>query len=124
AERAPEPPSWDKPGHIAEIPAASYDCWSVVELAAGRPRRVSLELLARGRELAGKLGGENVALLIGHDLRDAVTELGRHGAEIVYVADDPALAEYHPELWAAVVRQILVEQRPRVLLIPATAQGR
>jgi len=124
AERAPEPPSWEKPDHIAEIPGASYDCWSVVELAGGRPRRVSLELLARGRQLAGKLGGQNIALVIGHGLEEAVGVLGRHGAEIVYVADDPALAEYHPELWAAVVRQLLAEQSPRVLLIPATAQGR
>ncbi len=124
AERAPEPPSWEKPGHIAEIPGAPYDCWSVVELASGRPRRVSLELLARGRELAGKLGGRNVALLIGHNLAEAIAELARHGAEVVYAVDDEALATYHPELWAAVVTQVLEEHTPRVLLIPATARGR
>jgi electron transfer flavoprotein alpha subunit len=124
AERAPEPPNWEKPGHIAEKPGAFYDCWSVVELTDGRPRRVSLELLARGRELAGKLGGKNIALLIGHGVREAVGELARHGAEVVYAADDAKLAEYHPELWAAVVRQVLAEQSPRVLLIPATARGR
>lgn len=124
AERAPEPPSWEKPGHIAEIPGAFYDCWSVVELVDGRPRRVSLELLARGRELAGKLGGQNVALLIGHGLDDAIRELGRYGAEVVYAADDPALAEYHPELWSAVLHDVLARQSPHVLLVPATAQGR
>ena len=124
AERAPDRPSWEKPAHIAEEPGASYDCWSVVELAGGRPRRVSLELLARGRELAGKLGGKNIALLIGHDVQAVVGELARHGAEVVYAADDARLAEYHPELWAAVVRQVLSEQSPRALLIPATAQGR
>ena len=124
AERSPEPPSWEKPGHIAEIPGASYDCWSVVELVDGRPRRVSLELLARGRELAGKLGGQNVALVIGHGLDDAIRELGRHGAEVVYTADGPTLAEYHPELWSAVLRDVLAQQSPHVLLIPATTQGR
>lgn len=124
AERSPEPPSWEKPGHIAEIPGASYDCWSVVELVDGRPRRVSLELLARGRELAGKLGGQNVALVIGHGLDDAIRELGRHGAEVVYTADDPTLAEYHPELWSAVLHDVLAQQSPHVLLIPATMQGR
>ncbi len=124
AERAPEPPSWEKPGHIAEKPGAFYDCWSVVELAGGRPRRVSLELLARGRELAGKLGGKNIALLIGYGMQEAVEEVARHGAEVVYTADDAKLTEYHPELWAAVVCQVLAEQNPRVLLIPATTQGR
>jgi electron transfer flavoprotein alpha subunit len=124
AERAPEPPSWEKPGHIAEIPGAFYDCWSVVELADGRPRRISLELLARGRELAGKLGGQNIALVIGHGLDEAIRELGRHGAEVIYAADDPALAEYHPELWSEVLRDVVAEQSPHVLLIPATTQGR
>ena len=124
AERAPAPPSWEKPGHIAERPAASYDSWSVVELIDGRPRRISLELLARGRELAGKMGGKNVALVIGHALADAIAELGRHGAEIVYAVDDPALAGYHPELWTRVVKRVLAEHLPRVCLIPATPQGR
>jgi electron transfer flavoprotein alpha subunit len=124
AERAPEPPSWEKPGHIAEEQGASYDCWSVVELADGRPRRVSLELLARGRELAGKLGGQNVALVIGAGLDSAIRELGRYGAELIYAVDDRSFAEYHPELWAGLVREVLAEHRPRVLLIPATTQGR
>ena len=124
AERAPEAPTWDKPGHIAEQPGASYDCWSIVELAHGRPRRVSLELLARARELAGKLGGQNVALVIGHGLDNAVAELGRHGAEVVYTVDDERFGDYHPELWAAAVAQVLREHHPRAVLIPATAQGR
>ena len=124
AERAPEPPSWEKPGTIAEQPGASYDCWSVCELVEGRLRRVSLELIARSRELAGKLGGRAVALLVGHDLDEPAREAAQHGAEAVYLADDPALAEYHPELWVTVLRQVLVEHSPHVVLIPATGRGR
>jgi electron transfer flavoprotein alpha/beta subunit len=124
AQRAPEAPSWEKPAHIAEEPAASYDCWSVCELIDGRPRRVSLELIARSRELAGKLGGRAVALLIGHELDEPAREAAQHGAEVLYLADDPALAEYHPELWTAVLRRVLVEHLPRVMLVPATGRGR
>ena len=54
-------------------------CWSVVETIEGRPARVSLELVAKGRELAGKLGGKNVALLLGHGLDDAAEEVARRG---------------------------------------------
>src|SRR5262245_52392775 len=123
-ERAPEAPSWEKPSTIAEQPGASYDCWSVCELVEGRLRRVSLELIARSRELAGKLGGRAVALLVGHDLDEPAREAAQHGAEAVYLADDPALAEYHPELWVTVLRQVLVEHSPHVVLIPATGRGR
>ena len=124
ADRAPEESSWDKPEHIADEPGASYDCWTVCELVDGRHRRVSLELIARSRNLAGKLGGRAVALLIGHDLDGAMQEAARHGAEVVYTVDDPALADYHPELWAEVLRRVLAEHLPRVVLVPATGRGR
>jgi len=124
AERAPEDPAWDKPDDIADEPAQHYDCWSVSELVDGRHRRVSLELIGRSRDLAGKLGGRAVALLIGHELDAAAREAAAHGAEVVYTVDDPALAEYHPELWTEVLRRVLVEQLPRAVLIPATGRGR
>jgi len=124
AERAPEKSSWEKPGHIADEPGASYDCWSVCELVDGRHRRVSLELIARSRNLAGKLGGRAVALLIGHDLDAATKEAAAHGAEVVHTVDDPVLAEYHPELWTEVMRRVLAEHLPRAVLVPATGRGR
>ena len=123
-ERAPEAPTWEKPGHIADEPGASYDCWCVCELVENRHRRVSLELIARSRDLAGKLGGKAIALLIGHELDDPAQEAALHGAEVVYLADDPALADYHPEPWAQILRQVLDEHMPRVVLIPATGRGR
>ena len=81
AERPVTPSAWEKPERLGEKPGESYDCWSVVELVDGRPARVSLELLAKGRELAGKLGGSNVALVLGHGLEEAAAEAARHGAE-------------------------------------------
>ena len=81
--------AWEKPPRLGEQPGASYDCWTLVELVAGRPARVSLELLAKGRELSGKLGGQNVAVIVGHELDGAVREAIKHGAERVYtVAED------------------------------------
>jgi electron transfer flavoprotein alpha subunit len=121
-ERRPEPSDWEKPPHAAEAPGASYDCWTMIELAEGRPRRVSLELLARGRNLAGKLGGRNVALVFG--TMEVAEEIGRFGAELVYVVDDPGVADYHPRKWATALRQVLERERPHVLLVPATGRGR
>jgi electron transfer flavoprotein alpha subunit len=124
AERPAPASSWQKPGNIAEQPAASYDCWTLVELAAGRPTRHSLELIGRGRELAGKLGGQNVALVVGHGVQGAVQEVARYGAEVVVEVDDAELRSYRPELWTSAVRQVVERYRPHVLLIPATAFGR
>ena len=119
AERGAEPTSWDKPARLGEQPSPKrYDCWTFAEVADGRPTRMSLELLAKGRELSGKLGGDNVALVFGPDVSD---ELARHGADRVVLAD---LDEYNPQVWAAALRQVLEQLRPHVLLIPATANGR
>jgi electron transfer flavoprotein alpha subunit len=116
--------SWEKPPRLGDEPGRSYDCWTVVELVDGAPRRVSLELLGKGRELAGKLGGENVALLLGSGLEAAAREAVRHGAERVVLVDDGRLADYHPETFAAALRRVVEGERPHVLLIPSTIQGR
>jgi electron transfer flavoprotein alpha subunit len=121
-ERKPEPSAWEKPPHAAEIPGARYDCWTMIELAGRRPRRVSLELLGHGRNLAGKLGGRNVALVFGTP--EVSEELGRFGAEVVCVVEDDALVEYHPELWGEALKRVLDQERPHVLLVPATGRGR
>jgi electron transfer flavoprotein alpha subunit len=124
AERPRPAVAWEKPERLGEKPGHSYDCWSVVELVEGRPARASLELLAKGRELSGKLGGKNVALILGHDLDDGVREAARHGAEEVVTVDDERLGEYEPDLWAGALRQVLERERPHALLIPATSRGR
>jgi electron transfer flavoprotein alpha subunit len=119
AERGSEPTSWDKPERLGEQPSPKqYDCWTFVEVADGRPTRAALELLAKGRELSGKLGGDNVALVFGPDVSQ---ELARAGADRVVLVD---LDEYHPERWTAALRRVVEQRRPHVLLVPATANGR
>jgi electron transfer flavoprotein alpha subunit len=123
-ERPAGATAWDKPPHLAKEPGRFYDCWTLVELVEGRPSRASIELLAKGRELSGKLGGANVALVLGHDVDAAVEAVSRHGAEAVHVAEDATLRDYVPEPWVAAVRSIVEGERPHVLLIPATLRGR
>jgi electron transfer flavoprotein alpha/beta subunit len=113
AERAPEPPSWEKPPHAAEQPAAFYDCWALIETRDGRATRTSLELLGRAHFLSGKLGGLAVALVLG----DGAPELAGYGAQIVH------RVRHEGEEWRALT-EVLRRHRPHVLLIPATAWGR
>jgi electron transfer flavoprotein alpha subunit len=121
---APPASSWEKPERLGTKPGKSYDCWTVVEVVDGVPRRVSLELLGKGRELAGKLGGLNVALVVGHDLDGVAREAVRYGAERVVVVDDERLAEYHPDPYFSALRRVVESERPHALLIPSTIMGR
>jgi electron transfer flavoprotein alpha/beta subunit len=124
AERPPQATQWEKPERLGEKPGKSYDAWTLVETVDGRATRTSLELIAKSRELAGKLGGESVALVMGRDAVAVGGTLGGHGAERVVVVEDERLDGYHPELWSAALVQVLQRLRPHVLAIPATANGR
>lgn len=116
---APAFATWEKPPRLGEKPGRSYDCWSVVELVEERPRKVSLELLGKGRELAGKLGGLNCAVILG---AGGAAEAVRYGAERVEIL--PVDGEYDPETYAAALRDFVERERPHVLLIPSTMMGR
>jgi electron transfer flavoprotein alpha subunit len=123
-EREAPSGSWEKPPHLAEQPAAEYNAWSVVETREGRPTRPSLELVAKARELSGKLGGRSAAVLVGHELDEAAREAVRHGAESAYIVDDESLPAYDAARIAAALRIVVERERPHVLLIPASARGR
>jgi electron transfer flavoprotein alpha subunit len=117
--QGPPASSWEKPERLGEKPGKNYDCWTVVELVERRPRRVSLELLGKGRELSGKLGGLNCAVILGEGSeREAI----RHGAEQAVVL--PVPAHYDPDVYAGAVRDFVARYEPHVLLIPSTATGR
>jgi electron transfer flavoprotein alpha subunit len=122
AERPPSATSWEKPERLGEKPGKAYDCWTLVELRDGHATRTSLELLGKGRELAGKLGGQNVALLFGP--KSAGYEVVPYGAEVVVCVDDERLRNADAEVFAAALAHVLTAERPHVLLIPASSWGR
>jgi electron transfer flavoprotein alpha subunit len=120
SEVGPRPTAaWEKPPRLGEKPGKSYDCWTVVELLDGEARRVSLELLGKGRELAGKLGGRNCAVILGES---GARDLGRWGAEHVVAISLPD--GYYPDVYASALQQFVLARKPHVLLIPSTALGR
>lgn len=97
----------------------------VAELAAHGVRRVTLELLGKGQELADQLQGELVALLIGGpDVQEHAALLTTYGAEKVYLAADPALLHYTTEGYTAVLTEAIQRLQPAVVLLGSTANGR
>lgn len=90
----------------------------------GKLADVSLELLSKARELAGKLGKKVGAALPGHNVGDLAGILIAHGADIVFVADDPGLAHYTTVPYAQVVSKIVEDSSPEVVLFGASLVGR
>ena len=65
------------------------DIWVFVEQEEGKIADVSLELLAKGRELAQKLNGRVCGVLCGSHVEELAEKVIQQGADQVLLADHP-----------------------------------
>ncbi|MGD8624049.1 MAG: electron transfer flavoprotein subunit alpha/FixB family protein [Anaerolineae bacterium] len=90
----------------------------------GALKKVAFEMLGKGADLAGTLGGSVEAVLLGSGLDGLADELAQYGAAKVYVADDAALAQYSSEAYTGTLAAVVGQAAPAILLIGATAMGK
>ena len=87
-------------------------------------RRGTLERLGEGRRLAEKLGVELSAVLLGDGVEPMARDLVAYGADKVYLAQDPVLANYRTGPYTDVLAGLINQHKPEIVLISATPQGR
>ncbi len=97
--------------------------WVFAEQRDGRLKGVAYELVSEGRKLADKLETELCAVCIGHNV-EAAEQLVAYGADKVYLADDPALADHQEDFYTRVLVDLIRKHKPEILLAGATAMGR
>ncbi len=98
--------------------------WVFAELKDGTVREVTLELLGKGRELASDLGVEVAAILLGNNVEGICSQLIEHGADRVFLADDPRLEHYQTGIYTDVIVEQVLSCKPEIFLIGATYLGR
>jgi electron transfer flavoprotein alpha subunit len=103
--------------------ATTRDLWVHVEIDGGAPSRNGLELLSGARRLAGELGGQVVAVVLGGGASAVGAELGRYGAQRVLAADDAVFDLHGADAQADALGQALEEARPRAILLSAVLDG-
>jgi len=86
--------------------------------------RVTLQLIAKGKELADRLGTEVTVVVLGHQVHQFAMEYAAHGADTLMVVDHPVLKTYQVETYTRVVAQLVHEWMPHIFLAGATAFGR
>jgi electron transfer flavoprotein alpha subunit len=102
----------------------SRDVWVFIEQEEGAIADVSLELLARGQELARTLKSQVCALLYGYHVGDLAETVIHHGADRVLLADHPELAVYRTLPYARVTTELVQDRQPYIFLVGATPTGR
>ncbi|MBU4175206.1 MAG: electron transfer flavoprotein subunit alpha/FixB family protein [Actinobacteria bacterium] len=91
--------------------------------SGGNVTRLTREIMGLGGELADLLGEDLSAALIGSGLQEPGRELVALGAGRVYVADDPELSTYNPGLYVPVMRDLIGDARPGIVVFGHTPAG-
>ena len=94
------------------------------EHANGSLTPTTRELLAAGRELAEDLGQELAVGLLGTDLKNPAQDAVTYGADLVYLINNPLLAEFQIELHLEALAQVCRQVSPNIILLGRTIIGR
>jgi electron transfer flavoprotein alpha subunit len=103
---------------------ANKTLWVFLEIEGDNFASVSLELLAKGRDLADRAGWTLCGLLLGSDVADRANQVYSYGADEVWLCDHPLLGEFDVCGYSHVTMQAIKEGKPSVFLLGATPNGR
>jgi electron transfer flavoprotein alpha subunit len=99
--------------------------FAFVEAREGEIRRVSNEVVTAARTVAEAMGEEVHALVLGGSgLSGAAGDLGRFGADRIFVGESEAFARYSPEGYTAAIVEFIRQHGCRVAIFPASAMGK
>jgi electron transfer flavoprotein alpha subunit len=93
------------------------------EVSEGKLSSITTELLGCGRKLAGDLGQELSAVLIGSDVSGFAQEAIAFGADKAYVVNDPLLKDYQADSYVSVMEKVAKQVMPLIILLGQTSVG-
>lgn len=97
---------------------------TIGETVNGKLAPISTELLGIGRKLADARGDKLDMLLLGVNLAEAAKQAIAFGADRVYLGENPQLAEYNTDAYAAAASKAVKQLSPSIVLMGQTDVGR
>ena len=112
-----------------KAPQIDKSLWQGIAVAAELTEKnelhpVSLELLGKARELAGKINQKVLAFVAGFQLEEAAEKLIAYGADEVVIYEHEELKFFRPEPFTAALEDFINLRRPGVVLVGGTPIGR
>ena len=102
----------------------SKDIFVIVEQRNGVVQKVTKELIGESVKLAGDLGEEVVAVLMGYNIKGEAEQLIHYGASKVLVLDHPVLENYTTEPYVKGIVSVINQFDPNIVLFGASSIGR
>lgn len=98
--------------------------WCYAEVRHGKLVPTIFELLNVATQLNGVLNEGISAVLIGSGVEKYAQEIIEHGADKVYVIDHPIFENFVDEAYCAALTELIQQEKPNKLLLPASTIGR
>jgi electron transfer flavoprotein alpha subunit len=96
----------------------------ITEQNRGAWRRMSLEALAAGQQIAREFGLPLRAAVCGAAVRELAGALAQYDLAAVTAVEHPLLAEYTADAMTAALAQLIARDAPAIVLLPHTYQAR
>jgi electron transfer flavoprotein alpha subunit len=117
-------PAAAPPSVVTEDLGAYRGVWFWVEQFEGEAGSISWEMAGKGRELADQLDTTLTACVFGHNVEAVAREAIAYGADRVFLVDDPTLARYRTDPYAAVLVDLIERYKPEIVIMGASSRGR
>jgi len=105
-------------------PEEHKDVWIYAEVRHGELVPTAFELLHVAKKLSVPLKEKLCAVVIGSGVSKYAQDLIDRGAEKVYVIDHPSLSQFVDEVYANILVDLIVKEKPNKLLMAASTIGR
>ena len=93
----------------------------IAEHIKGQIDDTTFEMIGKAKELAGGLGGDVTAVMLGSGQKGLADQLG--GADKVIYVDAPELAEFNPEAYSKTVSALISEHQPKLTMVASSSMG-
>ena len=97
---------------------------AVTEHIDGRIRKTTLEAISEAKRMAGCLGCEMTAAVLGVGLKEVAAQLEKFGVDKLLLYEHQALRNYTTDAYTNVLAGIISEEDPAAIVISASAQGK
>jgi len=114
----------ERPAAAAEGLAAYQGVWVWIEQFGGQACSISWEMLGQGRRLADQRKAALTACVLGHNVEHIAKEAITFGADRVFWVDDPTLAVYRTQPYAATLVNLVRQYKPEIFILGASSRGR
>ncbi|MFC1478223.1 electron transfer flavoprotein subunit alpha/FixB family protein [Candidatus Margulisiibacteriota bacterium] len=98
--------------------------WVFGEQRDGVVQEVVYELLGEAQRITEKQPNEISVILIGDNLKEAANDIVLHGADKVYLVEDPKLVAFNSDPYTDILTDLINEYKPEIVLTGATSIGR